>query len=139
MDRMSGGVGFATRERLKLACDRYGIRLDEQHRAFADARATAELLRRALGSDLLGVPASINSSQWELNPRTHRRDATGGVNRSELSRVVSRVTYPATSEEVMSYLDMLDWALDDLVITDVERAEIGASAQQLGLTDDQVC
>ena len=41
----------ATREKLIAACQRHGILLDSQHRALADARATASLARKVLDEE----------------------------------------------------------------------------------------
>ena len=111
----------ATAEKLITACDRYGIALAHQHRALADARATAQLLMRALEDDPTGLPAFVDCSGLELNPRTLRRDALDDSGGSDLLRIIGKATYPSSDHSVIQYLDMLDWVLDDMVITDEER------------------
>ena len=128
----------ATAEKLISACDRYGIALDHQHRALADARATAQLLVRALEDDPRGLPAFVDCSSLELNPRTLRRDALDDSGGSDLSRIIGKAIYPSSDHSVIQYLDMLDWVLDDMVITDAERTAMSAIAGELGLDSDQV-
>ena len=127
-----------TAEKLISACDRYGIALAHQHRALADARATAQLLVRALEDDPTGLPAFVDCSGLELNPRTLRRDALDDSGGSDLSRIIGKATYPSSDHSVIQYLDMLDWVLDDMVITDEERTAMSAIAGELGLDSDQV-
>jgi len=127
-----------TREKLILACERFGIKLSHQHRALADARATAALLACCLEADHDGLAASISSAGLDVNPRTLRRDASDDSGQSDLARIVSRACYPSSLERVVHYLDMLDWVLDDLRIDDDERAAMTQLAGQLGLTPEEV-
>ncbi len=128
----------ATAEKLITACDRYGIALAHQHRALADARATAQLLMRALEDDPTGLPAFVDCSGLELNPRTLRRDALDDSGGSDLLRIIGKATYPSSDYSVIQYLDMLDWVLDDMVITEQERTAMSAIAEDLGLDSGQV-
>ena len=79
----------ATGEKLSVACDRLRITLDIQHRALADARATAELAHKvAVGEQCDLNAATVGHLPHTLNPRTLRRGAAdAGI--SELARVVS--------------------------------------------------
>ena len=127
-----------TTEKLINACERYGIELAHQHRALADARATAQLLVQSLEDDPTGLPAFVDCSGLELNPRTLRRDALDDSGRSELLRIVGKATYPSSDHSVIQYLDILDWVLDDMVITDEERNAMSSIAEDLGLDSSQV-
>ena len=127
-----------TREKLILACERFGIALDHQHRALADARATASLLSHVLDDDASGQPAAVAMHGLKVNPRTLRRDASDKSGNSNLARTVSRARYPSSTDSVVQYLDMLDWVLDDLEIDDLERSAMTQLAEQLGLTPHQV-
>ena len=128
----------ATAERLINACERYGIALTHQHRALADARATAQLLVQVLEDDPTGLPAFVDCSGLELNPRTLRRDALDTSGGSGLSRIISKAKYPSSDHSVIQYLDMLDWVLDDMVITNEERNAMSAITEELGLDSEQV-
>ena len=69
----------ATREKLIAACQRHSIRLDNQHRALADARATAMLARKVLEerSEFQStVPASIEQIQRHFWHSDHAKRNT---------------------------------------------------------------
>jgi DNA polymerase-3 subunit epsilon len=139
---LSGGQGIctlkATGERLNIACDRFGVALDAHHRALADARATAQLLMRLLDGEPTGSPATLSGLDCPLNPRTLRREATGGTASAPLARIVASTRYPTSDGKVLSYLDALDWALDDLVITQVEAEQLRQLTRELGLNQKEV-
>lgn len=142
----TAGSGYctlrATAEKLGVACQRYGIPNPEQHRALADARATASLLARVYeveevdGSDQGWDPCRIGYIDGSGTPRTQRR-AGMGVHSNEMVRTISKAHYPYSDEAMLAYLDMLDWALDDHVITADERRELSELAQDLGISPAQ--
>lgn len=122
-------------QRLNLACEDHGIVLGQHHRALADARATAELLRRLMNDPDLDEPADIRGLAAPLNPRTLRREAAGfGPDEGALERIVARLRYRSANGAVVDYLDMLDWVLDDFVITSAERSVLNELARTLGLS-----
>ena len=124
----------ATSEKLSTACKRFGIALDIQHRALADARATAGLARKiAVGEPFDLDAATVGHLPHTLNPRTLRREtADAGI--SELARIVSHAHYPYSDEALLQYLDALDWVLDDHHIDEQERAAIDELANSLGIS-----
>ena len=126
---------MATGEKLITACDRYGIKLAHQHRALADARATAALAREVLADNRAGSCAvTVGNLPQSPHPRTLRREAADtGI--SEMTRTVSLAHYPHSDEAVLSYLDALDWVLDDHYIDDEERVAIREFATSLGISD----
>ena len=126
----------ATGEKLVAACHRFGIALNFQHRALADARATAALAREVLvGDEVDSEAATVEYISGGVNPRTLRRESTD-VGISELARVVSLAYYPSSDEALLEYLDALDWALDDNHINDQERAAIEKLAATLGISNE---
>lgn len=128
----------ATQEKLIHACTRYGIDLSHQHRALADARATAALLVRCLDSAPDGIPAAVDTAHLSLSPRTLRRDALDSSGSSDLQRVISSAYFPTSDSALLEYLDMLDWVLDDLMIDEQERRSMTALIHELGLSADAV-
>ena len=122
-----------TSENLQTACNRYGVTLDGHHRALADARATLQLLLCVLDDVSEGIPAAIQAESLLLNPRTLRRDASVGSQQSQMARIVTKARYPTTNGAVLAYLNMLDWVLDDLVITPTEREHMAVVAADLGI------
>ena len=126
-----------TSEKLEVACARFGIALNGHHRAMADARATAQLLLQFLEELPEGVPATVRGEDLPLNPRTLRRDAAVGSSQSQMARIVAAAQYPTSDGPLLAYLDMLDWVLDDLVITQSEREHMSTVATDLGIDPSQ--
>jgi DNA polymerase-3 subunit epsilon len=126
-----------TSEKLEVACARFGIALNGHHRALADARATAQLLLQFLEELPEGVPATVRGEDLPLNPRTLRRDAAVGSSQSQMARIVAAAQYPTSDGPLLAYLDMLDWVLDDLVITQSEREHMSTVATDLGIDPSQ--
>ena len=136
-----GGTGLcslrATGVKLSIACARFGITLNLQHRALTDARATAKLasqfaadMRRDASGAMVGYIADTPS------PRTLRREATGTAV-SDLARVVSHAYYPYSDETLLQYLDALDWVLDDCHIDEREHSELVDMADSLKISREQ--
>ena len=127
----------ATGDKLSIACARYGITLELQHRALTDARATAKLagqfipdMRRDAGGAMVDYIANTPS------PRTLRREATGTAV-SDLTRVVSHAYYPYSDETLLQYLDALDWVLDDCHIDEREHSDLDELADSLNISREQ--
>ena len=142
------GSGFCTlrvtSQKLGLACESFGVPLTAAHRALGDARATARLAMELHRDEPISTGrrtrCRIGYIAQGMNPRTLRRPletvGIGGAN--EMVRIVSRAHYPFSDEALLSYTDMLDWALDDHVITDGERRELRTVAADLGISEAQV-
>lgn len=131
------GVGVCTLrqtgEKLQVACQRLGIQLHRHHRALADARATAQLLQRAFDERPSCEAARVENLTYPLNPRTLRREASGEGEASEFERMIAATRYPTSDGALLSYLDALDWVLDDLVITESEEKHLVNLASELGI------
>ncbi len=125
----------ATGARLNIACEDFGIELREHHRALHDARATA-LLLSACGA--LTSPSSASAVTGTIPPGRSRTlcrpNGAKPASASELMRVVSRVRYPSERPAILTYLDALDWALNDHVIDAVESAALQRVATELGIS-----
>lgn len=128
-------------EKLEDACRHRGIPLDYPHRALADARATARLLRSdALGVDGGSHPASVELSAVAFRPRTLRRDMDMEADDQMpyLARLADRAHHYGVHESALVYMDLLDWALSDLDITRAEEAQLTELAIDVGLTRAEV-
>lgn len=135
------GVGFctlsATRKKLSVACEQHGIALTQQHRALGDARATAQLVQKLFDPGRELHPAAIGNTGTDNTPLTLRREAHMDDGAVQMARVVSHTHYPSADEAVIQYLDMLDWVLDDLVMTEVERTQLEALSAELCISTEQ--
>lgn len=137
--------GTASRK-LAACCARLGIELTDAHDALADARATACVLSAYLdiahdaGRRTL-EEIGCTPLEWPVDPpdlapsaRQHRR---GGTTRrieqqgQYLARLVSHLDDDAqTDADTSAYLDLLDRALEDRRLTEVEAAALAATAQE---------
>jgi DNA polymerase-3 subunit epsilon len=125
-------------EKLSSACERFGIQIGQQHRAHADARATAELLAVFADDIELGLRETrLGHVPFPLNSRSLRRQQLDGTT-NDLVRVVSNARYPYSDEAVLHYLDALDWVLDDHVIDEEEWHAMQDIAASYGLTGDTI-
>ncbi len=143
--RLEPGIGVCTLQltgrRLGDACSAHGIEHGTAHRALHDARATARLLWKVLPEGLDAHVASVSALHVPLSARTLRREAVAAstsVEPSALRRMLSRIPLPTAEGATLAYLDALDWALDDAVLTEDESVVLRAFASDLGLTTAEV-
>lgn len=133
------GIGVCTlrltRQKLPMACKHFGIDPPKHHRALADARACASLLR-AISPTCDPAPLRIHNIFGALSVRTHRRCA--GDDTVAFDRLLSRVIYDEGDTRVVQYMDLLDWVLDDLVLTADERQHLNFLAEELQLSPQEV-
>ena len=97
----------ATREKLIAACRRHGVGLDSQHRALADARATATLARKVLDDvsafrstmpNPRSVACIVRLAYGPCDARLWMRAS------ARWHRVVSLCPYPSSDEKSASIL-----------------------------------
>ncbi|MCB9540510.1 MAG: 3'-5' exoribonuclease [Myxococcales bacterium] len=130
-----------TGSKLSAACDAHGIQHGGAHRALHDARATAELLWSVLPDGLDAELARVSGVEAPLSPRTLRREALSPGEApppSALSRMLSRAPLPTADGATLAYLDALDWALDDAILTTHEARVLRDFANDLGLSTAEV-
>jgi len=144
--RFDAGDGFctyrATGEKLAYACERRSIPLDNAHRALADVRATARLMTALTDPRAVrGVaPATVEAPPIGFNPRTLRRDAHEAAETSMpyLARLAGRTGRQGEGDAALRYMDLLDWAISDLVLTDGEHHQLDVLAAEAGLSAGDV-
>lgn len=129
---------LVTRKRLVLVCEERGIRLSQQHRALADARATAELARQLNLSDRAGTAQAARIGDLPQTAGYHTlRRGLADAGSSPMHRVVSRASYPGQHDGgIQQYLDMLDWVLDDGVVDAQEQSEMKRLARDLNISEE---
>jgi DNA polymerase III subunit epsilon len=141
--------------KLTDCCSNAGITMGMAHSALGDDRATAQLLAfylnagRAAGLHGLAAfgcqPLTLPDAPWcRVAPsgRCLHRDQAARARRERatyLARLVDRLDpVAAGGAEVAAYLDLLDRALEDRRITEAEAGALLATAQEWGLSRDQV-
>ena len=127
----------ATGLKLASACANYGVSLSETHQAYSDALATATLLTYIDDDTSECATARVSTHGLRHIPRTTRRPAQSGVSRSRLSHITDMGNLSFLVEAELAYLDALDHVLDDHVLTDQERQQMGELAEAYGLSLDE--
>lgn len=139
---LNPGMGICTlqltNENLSMACHRNGVSLLDQHRALADARATAELLIKVCDDFEAAEPAHVSNVNVPLNPRTLSREASSVTAISPFQRILSSAPYPTSDFAELAYLDALNWVLDDLLITHDEQLHLERLCEEFGLRQEAV-
>jgi DNA polymerase-3 subunit epsilon len=144
--RFDAGDGFctyrATGQKLAYACERRSIPLDNAHRALADVRATARLMTALTDPrSVRGLaPAAVEAPPVGFIPRTLRRDAHEGTEPSMpyLVRLAERTGRHGEGDAALRYMDLLDWAISDLVLDDTEHHQLDVLAVDAGLSAGDV-
>lgn len=141
---------LAPGRRLSQICEHFGIRLHGAHSAYADARATAELLGACLESlrqqgrlsmAELGVSdTTVLHENWPQIPpggRTYRREDAERAHDRQPSYLASLVAKLPTASsgtiELDAYLELLDRVLEDRRVTGEEAQNLSSLARELGL------
>ena len=136
--------------KLGTCCAAAGLPNAHVHEAMGDATATAELLgiymREAQEAgmtipELLGGEV-VFPTYWPSLPQSHVR-AERVISRVQeavpyLARVVASIGGVRADEAVAPYMDLLDRAMADLQITEAEAEALRITAEQWGLTREQV-
>ena len=145
-DRLSvqfdAGIGVCTLkltgEKLISAATRRNIPLITQHRALADARATAEIFRMEYIHIHAVKPARLIAAGFASTVRTLRRDASDVSSVTPLNRLLSRACFPSSNDACIDYFDALDWVLDDATISPQEQIILDSVISDLDLSMTQV-
>ena len=113
-----------TKEKLAHAAQRFGIATNNMHSALGDARVTAELLTMLDGYPDWCQPAIVET---ELPPKqlpAYARSIPPPIEVSTLSALIAEAHFPSEDENILSYFDKLDEAIEDLVLTEAESQEL---------------
>lgn len=139
--------------KLSVVCSHFNIPLDQHHRAIADARAVAGLLKYYIENDVENicglsefvVAGAKSARKWPSLPRSGKRCPRSDLENivpaapAFLSRMIERLpSYKDCTPATNSYLACLDDALSDRVISEEESADLQALAEGLGLLKEQV-
>ena len=135
--------------RLAGCCAALGINLSHTHTATEDARATAAMLAacirsawegrqpslEVLGCDPLTWPAAM--PEVRATGRRHLRGSTEHIERQAayLATLVANRGHDEADPDVSAYLQVLDRALEDRRLTEVEVAELRSTADEWKIPD----
>lgn len=143
--RFVPGLGVCTLRlgggKLMDVCRSYDVELFAAHRALGDARATAQLL--ACLASRIDEPCSaahVFDVAAPYRSRTLRREMVRGeeMPMPYLAHLAANVHHYGEHGATLAYLDLLDWALADLTISDAEQRQLDQLAIDFGLSSDDV-
>ncbi|MEQ1702370.1 MAG: exonuclease domain-containing protein [Ilumatobacteraceae bacterium] len=131
---------IASKCRLHVACQQWGVQLDGAHRALADATATAGLFAKVASECPCGGAALAKAASGR-NGKVCRREDVQSVHLPDPPLVVylaSRLSLHGVETALIQYLEVVGRALSDLHLNVEERRLLAGFATDLGLSAAQV-
>jgi DNA polymerase-3 subunit epsilon len=126
---------------LHKACEIFEIQQHDMHHALGDARATFELFQ-ALNPNLKNVDVVSNSfDKSKIPSRTLTRKAFEPqelVSISKIQSITKKVPFPSSEERFISYFQVLNLVLEDLVISTDEMIELRNWSEQLNISNKEL-
>jgi DNA polymerase-3 subunit epsilon len=129
----------ATRARLNVACDTYGVTLTNAHSALADAAATAQLLLRVAALCDPGGPAAAPIGLMRSGRVLRRADAVWVTipDPPYIALLAAKLDHAGLEASFIAYLELVERAIADLHLDADERAQLAEFANEVGLNDAQ--
>jgi DNA polymerase-3 subunit epsilon len=122
---------------LGLTCEALSVPYDEAHSAIGDARTTMKIFEKLKEDSQQIKPASLKF-QREKNPsRVIVRTAFKPEQNDALEKIrvfTSKIPFPTSDERNVAYLSLLNLAMQDLIISTSEEAELTSWAEELGIS-----
>jgi DNA polymerase-3 subunit epsilon len=135
--RLLAGSG----DSLAATCSELGVETVKAHSALGDARMTMQIFQNLMEDEQEVSPALVEY-QRDLNPsRILTREAFRPEPDDALDRIrafTQKVPFPTSDEKFVAYLLLLNMAMQDLVISKNEQAELDHWAEDLGVTKQEV-
>jgi len=123
------------------ACNEFGIKIIDAHSALGDCKMTMELFNQLLEDEQEVSPAQVDYSS-DTNPaRVLVRTAFSNKKDDALERIqefTKKVPFPTSDEKFITYLLLLNMAMQDLIISSEEESELNKWAEDLGVSQKDV-
>jgi len=130
-----------TADSLAATCDALEIETIDAHSALGDARMTMQIFQKLSEDGQKVTQANVNYIK-NLNPgRVLQREAFKRVPDDAIERIkafTKKVPFPTSDEKFVAYLLLLNMAMQDLVISKEEDAELNHWAEEIGISSVQV-
>jgi DNA polymerase-3 subunit epsilon len=130
-----------TADSLAATCEALGIPSIDAHSALGDARMTMQIFQQLLEDGQEVIPASVDYDK-SFNPaRVLQREAFKREQDDAIDRIkafTKKVPFPTSEEKFVAYLLLLNMAMQDLVISKEEEAELNHWAEDLGVSASEV-
>ena len=130
-----------TADSLAATCEALGIASLDAHSALGDARMTMQIFQKMSDDGQEVIPVTANYDKSSNPARVLQRAAFKKVPDDALERIkafTKKVPFPTSDEKHVAYLLLLNMAMQDLVISKDEEAELNHWAEDLGVSSSQV-
>jgi len=130
-----------TADSLAATCEALGVETLDAHSALGDARMTMQIFQKLSEDGQEVIQANVDYDN-KLNPaRVLQREAFKRIPDDAIERIktfTKKVPFPTSDEKFVAYLLLLNMAMQDLVISKEEEAELNHWAEDLGVSPSQV-
>ena len=130
-----------TADSLAATCEALGVESLDAHSALGDARMTMQIFQKLSEDGQEVIQANVDYDN-KLNPaRVLQREAFKRIPNDAIERIktfTKKVPFPTSDEKFVAYLLLLNMAMQDLVISKEEEAELNHWAEDLGVSPGQV-
>jgi DNA polymerase-3 subunit epsilon len=130
-----------TADSLAATCEALEIQTIDAHSALGDARMTMQIFEKLCDDGQEVVQSKVNYNK-NMNPaRVLQREAFKREPNDAIERIkafTKKVPFPTSEEKFVAYLLLLNMAMQDLVLSKEEEAELNHWAEDLGITSTQV-
>ena len=130
-----------TADSLAATCKALGVETLDAHSALGDARMTMQIFQKLSEDGQEVIQANVDYDN-KLNPaRVLQREAFKRIPDDAIERIktfTKKVPFPTSDEKFVAYLLLLNMAMQDLVISKEEEAELSHWAEDLGVSPSQV-
>ncbi len=130
-----------TADSLAATCEALGIETVDAHSALGDARMTMQIFQKLFEDGQEVTHAKVDYDNT-LNPsRVLQREAVKKSPDDAIERIkafTKKVPFPTSDEKFVAYFLLLNMAMQDLVISKAEEAELNHWAEDLDISPTQV-
>jgi len=130
-----------TADSLAATCEALEIASLDAHSALGDARMTMQIFQKLSDDGQEVIPVTVDYDKSSNPARVLQRAAFKKVPDDALERIkafTKKVPFPSSDEKHVAYLLLLNMAMQDLVISKDEEAELNHWAEDLGVSSSQV-
>ena len=130
-----------TADSLAATCEALQIASLDAHSAHGDARMTMQIFQKLSDDGQEVFPVTANYDKNSNPARVLQRAAFKNVPDDALERIrafTKKVPFPTSDEKFIAYLLLLNMAMQDLVISKEEEAELNHWAEDLGVSPSQI-
>jgi DNA polymerase-3 subunit epsilon len=130
-----------TADSLAATCEALGITSIDAHSALGDARMTMQIFQQLREDGQEVMPASVDYDKRFHPARVLQREAFKKEQDDAIDRIkkfTKKVPFPTSEEKFVAYLLLLNMAMQDLLISKEEEAELNHWAEDLGVSANEV-